>query len=119
VQVRRREVEFTAFVDTNRPALVRLGRLLTAGDEARAEDLVQVALTKLYLAWSKFAAAADQLQYAQRTLTNTFIDDSRRAYRREQPTAERADAAMADQPDHELRASCSPHWPTCRHVNVQ
>lgn len=104
MRARTREVEFTAFVETNRPALVRLGRLLTAGDEARAEDLVQVALTKLYLAWPKFAAAADQLQYAQRALTNTFIDDGRRAYRRELPTAERADGAVSGQPDHELRA---------------
>jgi RNA polymerase sigma-70 factor (sigma-E family) len=103
VRARTREVEFTAFVEANRPALVRVGRLLTAGDEARAEDLVQVALTKLYLAWPKVAAATDQLQYAQRAVTNTFIDDTRRAYRREQPTAERADGAFTG-PDHELRA---------------
>jgi RNA polymerase sigma-70 factor (sigma-E family) len=104
VRARTREVEFTAFVETNRPSLVRVGRLLTAGDEARAEDLVQVALTKLYLAWPKVAAAADQLQYAQRALTNTFIDDTRRAYRREQPTAEHVDTAVAGQSDHEMRA---------------
>jgi RNA polymerase sigma-70 factor (sigma-E family) len=99
-----REVEFTTFVEKNRPGLVRLGRLLAAGDEARAEDLVQVALTKLYLAWPKVAAVADQLRYAQRVLTNTFIDDGRRGYRRERPTAEHPDAAAGGQPDPELRA---------------
>lgn len=104
MRTRTREVEFTAFVQANRPTLVRVGRLLTAGDEARAEDLVQVALTKLYLAWPKVAAAADQLQYAQRALTNTFIDDSRRAYRRERPTAEHADTEVSGQRDHEVRA---------------
>ena len=103
MRARTREAEFTAFVEVHRPALIRVGRLLTAGDEARAEDLVQVALTKLYLAWPKVAAAADQLQYAQRAVTNTFIDDTRRAYRREQPTAEHVGAEAGSQSDHELR----------------
>jgi len=99
-----RDTEFTSFVETNRPALVRLGRLLTAGDEARAEDLVQIALTKLYLAWPKVVAADDQLRYAQRTVTNTFIDDGRRGYRREHPTETYAETTSILQPDHELRA---------------
>jgi RNA polymerase sigma-70 factor (sigma-E family) len=99
-----RGAEFTAFVETNRPALVRLGRLLTAGDQARGEDLVQIALTKLYLAWPKVAAANDQLRYAERVVVNTFIDDGRRGYRREHPTEDRLDSTVSGQPDHELRA---------------
>jgi RNA polymerase sigma-70 factor (sigma-E family) len=99
-----RGVEFTAFVETNRPALVRLGLLLTAGDEARGEDLVQIALTKLYLAWPKVAAVDNQLRYAQRAVINTFIDDGRRGYRRESSTEEYLDSAVSRQPDHELRA---------------
>jgi RNA polymerase sigma-70 factor (sigma-E family) len=99
-----RDVEFTAFVEANRPALVRLGRLLTAGDQARGEDLVQIALTKLYIAWPKVAAVEDQLRYAERAVVNTFIDDGRRGYRREHPTEEHFDAAVSRQADHELRA---------------
>ena len=46
----QRDSEFTEFVLAQRPALVRMARLLTAGDEAFAEDLVQAALTKLHVA---------------------------------------------------------------------
>lgn len=48
-----RDAEFTAFVSEHRPRLVRAARLLAAGDEALAEDLVQTTLTKAYLAWPK------------------------------------------------------------------
>jgi DNA-directed RNA polymerase specialized sigma24 family protein len=42
-----RDDEFAEFVGAHRSTLVSMGRLLTAGDQAWAEDLVQTTLTKL------------------------------------------------------------------------
>ena len=42
-----RDAEFVEFVTAQRSPLVRMARLLTAGDEAAAEDLVQTTLTRL------------------------------------------------------------------------
>ena len=106
-----RDAEFTGFVDAHRSRLLRAARLLAAGDEALAEDLVQTTLTKVYLAWPKVRRADDPVRYAHRMLTNAFIDDTRRAYRRnEQSHAEPADRA-ADRRRagrrHGPRRSCS------------
>lgn len=76
------DAEFVEFVGAERARLVRMARLLTAGDEAQAEDVVQTTLTKLYLGWSKVRRADNRLGYARTALTNTFIDETRRAHRR-------------------------------------
>ncbi len=102
-----RDQEFTGFVGEQRWRLLRAARLLAAGDEAYAEDLVQTTLTKVYLAWPKVRRADDPLRYAHRMLTNAFIDDTRRAYRRKElshaeppdpglPGAEPADGTVRD-----------------------
>jgi RNA polymerase sigma-70 factor (sigma-E family) len=82
VRTTERDAEFTGFVDAHRSRLLRAARLLAAGDEALAEDLVQTTLTKVYLAWPKVRGADEPVRYAHRMLTNAFIDDTRRAYRR-------------------------------------
>lgn len=46
-----RDAEFGAFVLARPPQLLRLATLLAAGDAHLAEDLVQTALTRLYVAW--------------------------------------------------------------------
>jgi hypothetical protein len=51
-----RDREFTEFVVVQRAALVRVAALLVSGDLARAEDVVQTALTRLYLAWPRVRA---------------------------------------------------------------
>ncbi len=92
-----RDAEFTGFVTAHRSRLLRAARLLAAGDEALAEDLVQTTLTKVYLAWPKVRRADDPVRYAHRMLTNAFIDDTRRAYRRnEKSLAEPADPGLPD-----------------------
>ncbi len=53
------------------------------GDWNAADDLVQVALTKLFLAWHRVDAEQGPDAYARRILANTVIDDRRRAWRRE------------------------------------
>lgn len=49
----RRDDDFVAFVDVRSAALLRTARLLTAGDQHAAEDLVQSALEKAYVAWPR------------------------------------------------------------------
>jgi DNA-directed RNA polymerase specialized sigma24 family protein len=47
------EQRFREFVDARSPALMRLGFLLTGGDQHAAEDLVQTALAKLAAGWRR------------------------------------------------------------------
>jgi RNA polymerase sigma factor (sigma-70 family) len=54
---------------------------LTGGDRHLAEDLVQVCLTKLYLAWPRIRPAKLD-GYARRVLVNALIDEKRGVFRR-------------------------------------
>lgn len=83
-----RDEAYTAFVAGARPGLLRSARLLTTGDESRAEDLVQQVLVRLYVRWPSVAGADDPVRYAHRSLVNAFIDDSRRAHRRREWSSE-------------------------------
>ena len=77
-----RDEQFQAFVVARRPALVRLATLLAAGDAHLAEDLVQTALTRLYVAWRRVAHDQGPEAYARRILVNAVIDERRRPWRR-------------------------------------
>ena len=93
----QRDSEFVEFVSAQRTALVRMARLLTAGDAAAAEDLVQTTLTKLYVHWPRVRRAGNPVGYARTSLTHAFVDEQRRAYtRRETPTDELGDRASHD-----------------------
>lgn len=83
-----RDEEFSAFVRTSRAGLLRSACLLTAGDSHLAEDLVQTALARLYVAWPKVRRTGTQLAYTWRILVNVHIDEVRRPrWRREHPVA--------------------------------
>jgi RNA polymerase sigma-70 factor (sigma-E family) len=82
VRAHRRDAEFSEYVRAQRVRLVRAARLLTAGDDAAAEDLVQATLTRLYVHWARVSHADDPVAYGYRSLTNTFLDEQRRAHRR-------------------------------------
>ncbi|NAZ83801.1 hypothetical protein GTR02_18465 [Kineococcus sp. R8] len=56
----RRDEEFTAFVAQHGDTLLRAAHFLT-GDRWAAEDLLQLALTRTYLAWP---AARGKIPYA-------------------------------------------------------
>jgi RNA polymerase sigma-70 factor (sigma-E family) len=93
----QRDTEFVEFVTAQRTALLRMARLLTAGEEASAEDLVQTTLTRLYVHWPRVRRAGNPVGYARTSLTHAFIDEQRRAYtRRETPTD-----TVNDRPTHE------------------
>lgn len=105
-----RDRQFHDFVRTRRAELVRTATLLTAGDPHLAEDLVQSALTKLYVAWPAYRRADNPEGYVRRVLVNTLVDERRRVWwRRERPTADLPDRAVSgtdgDGYDHRLRAA--------------
>lgn len=81
-----RDREFTAYVEQRRAHLFRAAYLL-CGDRHRAEDAVQTALTKLYVAWPRASRAGSIDAYARRTVTNSVVDEYRRPWRRESPAA--------------------------------
>jgi RNA polymerase sigma-70 factor (sigma-E family) len=84
---------FRAFVESNGATLLHAARLLT-GDHHRGEDLVQTALTKVYLKWDRIDAP---LAYARRALVTAHIDASRRRWWGERPTEVLPDVAGTDE----------------------
>ena len=89
-----RDEEFSAFVMARRNGLVRSACLLTAGDTHLAEDLVQTALARLYVAWPKVRRAGTESAYVWRIVVNAHIDEVRRpSRRRERQVADLPEAA--------------------------
>ncbi|HEY5833305.1 SigE family RNA polymerase sigma factor [Streptomyces sp.] len=62
--------QFTAYVRAKGPTLLRTARSLTP-NPADAEDLLQTALTKTYLAWDRIDDYRAVDGYVRRTLVNT------------------------------------------------
>jgi RNA polymerase sigma-70 factor (sigma-E family) len=85
----RDEAGFRTFVEANGATLLHAARLLT-GDHHRGEDLVQTALTRVYLKWGRIDAP---LPYARRALVNAHIDQTRRRWWGERPTEMLPDTA--------------------------
>ncbi len=83
-----RDDGFTEFVVARRALLYRTAYLL-CGDSHRAEDVVQVALAKLYVAWPRVSRMDSVEAYARRTVVNAHLDETRRPWRRERPGARR------------------------------
>lgn len=93
-----RDKQFHEFVLAQRAGLLRTATLLTAGDRHLAEDLVQSALTKLYVAWPSFQRAENPPAYTRRVLVNALSDERRRLWRRrERSTAELPELPGTDQ----------------------
>jgi RNA polymerase sigma-70 factor (sigma-E family) len=77
-----RDEEFSGFVRARRVDLLRSACLLTAGDMHQAEDLVQTALARLYVAWPRVRRSGTQFAYVWRIIVNAHIDETRKAIRR-------------------------------------
>src|SRR3954452_432523 len=86
MRAEQRDSEFVEFVTAQRTALLRMARLLTAGDGAGAEDLVQTTLTRLYLHWERVRPAGTPVGAARASLPHAFVDEQRRAYKRRELT---------------------------------
>ena len=73
--------DFESWLVAREPALQRLALLLT-GDEHAAQDLVQVSLAKLYLAWDRLDDRDHIDAYARKILVNEHRTAWRRPWRR-------------------------------------
>lgn len=89
------EAEFCDFVAGRSPALLRTAYLLT-GDRAHAEDLLQTALTKMYLSWHRIRDRGALDSYARRVLVTTATSRSRRRWWGETPVAAVPERQAAD-----------------------
>lgn len=93
--------DFVEFAASRRPELRRFAYAL-CGDWHTADDIVQVALSRLYRAWPRIHRASAEDAYARRIVANTAIDQARRPSRREHPVGEHHDDTVrlsARQPD--------------------
>lgn len=88
-----KDAEFTRFMATAAPVLARTAWLLS-GDAELADELVQEALTRTYLSWSR-ARAGDPLAFARRTLANLRLDTWRHRRRTAAGDGERDELARA------------------------
>ena len=93
----RARTDFEAWMQARQHHLLRTAYLLT-GEVHAAEDLVQTALAKLYLAWDRVRAADSVDAYARRVLVNEHASRWRRLWRRREVLADtRAyDVAVTD-----------------------
>ncbi len=78
------DLEFVAFVADARHRLRRVAYAM-CGDWHHAEDIVQTALVKVYVQWSRVESDRGPWAYARRAVVNAAIDESRRPWRREDP----------------------------------
>ena len=93
---RGREDRDAAFVDYVAARQVHLRRIAYAvcGDWHRADDLLQTALTKLYVAWPRVHRDGSPDAYVRRIIVRSNIDESRRPWRRERPGLEGHERAV-------------------------
>jgi RNA polymerase sigma-70 factor (sigma-E family) len=91
----RRDDEFTAYVAA-RMRLLRRSAYLLCGDWHRAEDLTQTALTKVYVSWARVSRAENVDGYVRTVLVRAFLDEERKAWRRERVSDSLTDVPTAD-----------------------
>jgi len=122
------DAAYVEFVAAHQGRLRRIAYALCA-DDARAEDVLQEALVKLYLSWSKVREAGREEAYARRIIVNADLDDRRRPWHRRRahlgeeqlarlpaasglPAEDRADllAAVRRLPDMQRRTVVLRHW---------
>ena len=85
------EDDFRDYVASRYPSLVRAAYLM-CGNQGQAEDLVQNALTKTYLAWGRIRRESVD-PYVRRILHNDYVSERRRHWWREIPAERVADRA--------------------------
>ncbi len=87
--------DYRTFVATRYPALLRTAYLLS-GDWSTAEDLLQTALAKTYLAWPRIRSSGAVETYVRRVLVNTATSWWRRRWHGERPTADMPERPSPD-----------------------
>ena len=88
-----RDAEFSAYMEARQASLLRTAYLIS-GDRHTAEDLVQTALAKLYLAWDRVEDRGSLDGYVRRVIVNEHNSLWRRPFkRREHATDELPESA--------------------------
>lgn len=84
------------FIDYVRSSAARLRRMayLMCGDWHHAEDVVQQAYVRLYVAWPRLKRDGSLNAYARRTVLSVVRDDGRRPWRRRERVSERLPEAL-------------------------
>ena len=102
---RRRDDQFRAYVVASRGGLLRTATFLASGDRHQAEDLVQTALMRLYVAWPRVRTETVDA-YTRKAMLNALIDHRRRPFaRHERPSPEVPEVAFEDAPRTETEAA--------------
>jgi RNA polymerase sigma-70 factor (sigma-E family) len=96
------EAEYKEYVAARSYALWHTAFLM-CGDAHQAEDVVQTALLKLYVAWNRVERASNRDAYVRRVLVRCVIDEKRRGWRRERAVAEVPERGAQEGPDIEER----------------
>lgn len=76
------DAEYTTYVSARLTTLHRAAYLLCGGDKVRADEIVQVTITKLYQRWKKASRANDIDAYVHRMLVHAHIDEWRSSWAR-------------------------------------
>jgi len=92
VSAASRDEEFSAFVAARQTHLRRIAYAV-CGDWHRADDLLQTALVKLYVAWPRLHRDGREEAYTRQIIVRSNIDESRRPWRRERVGLDGHDAA--------------------------
>jgi RNA polymerase sigma-70 factor (sigma-E family) len=91
-----RDEEFRAYVTASRGPLLRTATFLSSGDRHAAEDLVQTALMRVYVAWPRVRPQTVDA-YTRKAMLNALIDNRRRpAARLEHSRSQLPEVAVED-----------------------
>ena len=115
-----RELAYIEFAASRRDQLRRIAYGM-CGDWHKADDLVQNALIKLYVAWPRVVRGGREDAYVRKILLNAAIDDSRRPSRREWATDELPEVvapASTAVEDHESLVSAMQTLPAQQRATV-
>jgi RNA polymerase sigma-70 factor (sigma-E family) len=93
--VSRDEASYVEFVAASQDRLRRIAYAVCA-DDSRAEDVLQEALVKLYLAWPRVRSRGAEEAFARRVIVNADLDDRRRPWHRRRARVD--DEALAALP---------------------
>ena len=84
MRVDARERAYVEFVTARQTHLRRIAYAI-CGDWGRADDLLQAALIKLYVAWPRVQRMGVEDAYVRRLIIRANLDEHRRPWRRESP----------------------------------
>ncbi|GAA5188412.1 SigE family RNA polymerase sigma factor [Rugosimonospora acidiphila] len=96
------ERDYVEYVSARLPRLHHAAYLL-CGDAHRADDIVQAALTALYLSWRRARAADDLDAYVHKILIHKFVDERRSRWSRVVLRSAWVDSALPEAPGVEER----------------